>query len=128
MGMPAAKRGDRVKAIDTHNIVTPPGPVVPVPHPFAGVLDGGLSSDVKIGGKPAATLGSTARNRPPHTPNGGTFARQPADSGTVSGGSATVRINGKPAARSGDPVMTCNDPSDLPVGTITAGGQVRIGG
>ena len=128
MGMPAAKRGDRVTATDTHFIVTPPGPVVPVPHPFAGVLDGGLSPDVRIGGKPAATVGSTAGNRPPHTPNGGSFARQPADSGVVYGGSATVRINGRPAARSGDPVMTCNDPADLPVGQITASGMVRIGG
>lgn len=128
MGMPAARKGDRVTASDTHFIVTPPGPVVPVPHQFAGGLDGGLSGNVRIGGEPAAVLGSTASNQPPHIPNGGTFARQPANSGTVSGGSATVRINGRPAARSGDPVMTCNDPVDVPAGTISAGGTVRIGG
>ncbi|HET7017134.1 MAG TPA: PAAR domain-containing protein [Streptosporangiaceae bacterium] len=127
MGMPAAKQGDRVTATDTHFIVTPPGPVVPVPHPFTGVLNGELSRDVRIGGKPAATAGSTATTQPPHTPNGGSFAKQPANRGTIIGGSATVRINGKPAARTGDQVMTCNDPVDLPVGTVTADGMVRIG-
>ncbi|WP_395475366.1 PAAR domain-containing protein [Saccharopolyspora spinosa] len=43
-------------------------------------------------------------------------------------GSLTVRINGKPAARAGDPVLTCNDPVDLPVGRVLAVGTVRIGG
>jgi uncharacterized Zn-binding protein involved in type VI secretion len=42
-------------------------------------------------------------------------------------GSATVTINGKPAARAGDPVMTCNDPADMPTGTVVAAGTVVIG-
>jgi uncharacterized Zn-binding protein involved in type VI secretion len=42
-------------------------------------------------------------------------------------GSATVMINGKPAARAGDTAMTCNDPSPLPVGTVVATGTVMIG-
>jgi uncharacterized Zn-binding protein involved in type VI secretion len=42
-------------------------------------------------------------------------------------GSQTVKINGKAAARSGDSVRTCNDPADLPVGTIVAVGTVMIG-
>jgi uncharacterized Zn-binding protein involved in type VI secretion len=128
MGMPAAKEGDSVTASDTHLIVTPPGPVVAVPHPFAGNLDGGLSPDVRIMNRPAATVGSTVSNLPPHVPQGGQFQREPANRGTVSRGSATVQINGKPAARAGDPVMTCNDPVDAPVGTITATGTVLIGG
>jgi uncharacterized Zn-binding protein involved in type VI secretion len=46
----------------------------------------------------------------------------------VIAGSATVLINGKGAARQGDRVLTCNDPVDAPVGTITAGApQVLIG-
>jgi len=52
--------------------------------------------------------------------------------GTVEPGVARVRgdvrINGKPAARSGDTALTCNDPADLPVGTVVAAGTVRIGG
>jgi uncharacterized Zn-binding protein involved in type VI secretion len=127
MGKPAAKQGDRVTASDIHLIVTPPGPVVAVPHAFAGALDGSLSQNVRIMNRAAATVGSTVANRPPHVPQGGKFQRDPANRGTVSGGSGTVRINGKPAARAGDPVMTCNDPVDAPVGTIQATGTVMIG-
>ncbi len=42
-------------------------------------------------------------------------------------GSATVRINGKPAARNGDTAITCNDPADLPAGTVIAVGTVMMG-
>jgi uncharacterized Zn-binding protein involved in type VI secretion len=127
MGRPAAKQGDRVTATDVHLIVTPAGATVSTPHPFAGALDGDLSRDVRIMGRPAATAGSVASNNPPHAPIGGTFANPPANRGTVTAGSPTVRINGRPAARSGDQVVTCNDPVDLPAGTITAAGTVRIG-
>jgi uncharacterized Zn-binding protein involved in type VI secretion len=34
---------------------------------------------------------------------------------------AARQNDGKPFARMGDPVMTCNDPVDLPVGKIVAG-------
>jgi uncharacterized Zn-binding protein involved in type VI secretion len=39
-----------------------------------------------------------------------------------------VFINGKPAARNGDKAITCNDPADLPVGTVVAASTVMIGG
>jgi uncharacterized Zn-binding protein involved in type VI secretion len=125
----AAKQGDRVVATDIH-LIQPPGPVspVPVPHPFTGIIDGGLSSDVQIDGKPAATMNSTATNTPPHVPIGGTFVNPPSNRGTIIRGSATVLINNKPAARMGDTAMTCNDPVDLPVGTVVAAGTVDIGG
>ncbi len=128
MGQPAAKEGDQVMATDIH-LIQPPGPTspVPIPHVFSGKLDGELSSDVKIEGKAAAVQGSTATNSPSHVPQGGSFANPPKNKGTVQMGSATVKINGKAAARSGDPVMTCNDPSDLPVGSIIAAGTVLIG-
>jgi uncharacterized Zn-binding protein involved in type VI secretion len=128
MGLPAAKQGDTVVATDMH-MVQPPPPATPVllPHPFAGVFDGGLSSDVRIMGRPAATQDSTATNSPPHVPSGGSFVKPPSNRATVTLGSPTVSINGKPAARNGDPAMTCNDPSDLPVGTVTATGTVLIG-
>jgi uncharacterized Zn-binding protein involved in type VI secretion len=42
-------------------------------------------------------------------------------------GSPTVKIGGKAAARRGDPVRTCNDPTDMPAGQIIAAGTVRIG-
>jgi uncharacterized Zn-binding protein involved in type VI secretion len=128
MGQPAAKQGDRISALDTHLVLPPSSPPVPVPHVFAGILDGALSSDVRIEGRPAAILGSTATNTPPHIPQGGTFVIPPRNQGRVIAGSATVTINGKPAARAGDTALTCNDPVDLPVGTVVATGSVLIGG
>lgn len=128
MGQPAAKKGDRILAVDTH-MIQPPGSVPPVliPHPFAGIIDGEVSADVNIMGMPAATVDSTATNTPPHIPMGGSFVNPPADSATITMGSGTVFINGKEAARSGDTAETCNDPADLPVGSVLAAGTVMIG-
>jgi uncharacterized Zn-binding protein involved in type VI secretion len=130
MGRPAAKQGDRIAATDIHIVVMPPpAPPLPLPHPFSGILNGSLSADVRIEGKPAATVGSSADNTPPHipTPPGLSFVKPPANRGTVEAGSPTVRINGRAAARSGDVAVTCNDPVDLPVGTVVAAGTVTIG-
>lgn len=133
MGKPAAKAQDQVVAVDTHIVMVPAGPSLvptPLPHPFAGKLDGGLVSTVKIGGQPAAVVDSTATNSPSHTPTppGTTFQKPPANQGTVQMGSATVKIGGKAAARAGDTVKTCNDPADAPVGQIIAVGTVLVGG
>lgn len=130
MGQPAAKQGDQVTATDTHIVLIPAGPATvptPLPHPFAGIIDGALSQDVKIMGMAAATVDSTATNTPPHIPQGGPFQNPPANKATIKMGSATVKINGKAAARNGDTATTCNDPSDLPVGTVMATGTVSIG-
>ena len=39
----------------------------------------------------------------------------------------SVLIDDKPAARDGDPALTCNDPGDLPNGTVVARGTVFVG-
>jgi len=131
MGMPAAKEGDQiVSPADIHlvQIPSPSGPItVPLPHPFKGELTKALSSNVKIMGKPAATKDSWGENNPKHVPMGMKFVKEPTNKGTVFLGSLTVKINGKQAARSGDMVLTCNDPVDLPVGKIIASGTVNIG-
>ena len=132
MGQPAAKQGDRIVATDTHIVMVPnPSGTVPtpLPHPFSGTISGGLSSTVNIAGMPAATVDSTADGVPPHmpTPPGTAFQNPPANRGTIQTGSATVRINGKAAARNGDTATTCNDPADLPGGTVVAVGTVLIG-
>jgi len=133
MGQPAAKQGDQIVATDTHIVMVPapPGPPVPtpLPHPFTGIINGGLSSDVKIMGMPAATVDSTADNTPPHipTPPGTAFQNPPPNKATIKLGSPTVKINGKMAARNGDTATTCNDPVELPVGTVVAVGTVLIG-
>src|SRR4051812_41542324 len=104
MEQPAAKQGDQITALDIHLILpsVQPAPPVPVPHPFSGILDGNLSGNVNIGGMPAATVGSTATNTPAHIPIGGTFVVPPKNKGQIIKGSATVMINGNPAARAGD--------------------------
>ncbi len=130
MGQSAAKQGDQITAIDTHIIMipSPGGPVpTPLPHPFNGLINGNVSSNVKIMGMPAATQGSTADNMPPHIPQGGSFQKPPSNKGQIINGSTTVMINGKPAARNGDKALTCNDPVDVPVGTVIAVGTVMIG-
>lgn len=132
MGQPAAKQGDQIVATDTHIVLvpSPSGSVpTPLPHVFSGILDGALSSDVNIEKRPAATVDSTATNTPPHipTPPGVSFANPPKNQGKIIMGSTTVKINGKAAARAGDTANTCNDPADMPVGTVVATSTVLIG-
>ena len=130
MGQPAAKRGDLVVAEDTHIIMipSPGGPIpTPLPHPFNGVIEVDLSSNVNVMGNPAATLGSLAYNQPLHIPEGGPFQKPPSNQGRIITGSARVMINGKPAARNGDTALTCNDPIDLPVGSVVALSTVMMG-
>jgi uncharacterized Zn-binding protein involved in type VI secretion len=133
MGQPAAKQGDLVTATDIHIVMVPAAPAPPVPtplpHPFSGPLNGGLSGDVKIMRKAAATVGSTADNAPPHlpTPPGVAFQKPPSNRATIKAGSTTVKINGRAAARTGDVAETCNDPVDAPVGQVVAEGTVIIG-
>lgn len=133
MGQPAAKQGDQIVAVDIHIVMVPgpPAPPVPtpLPHPFAGKLNGQLSGDVNIMGKAAAVVGSTADNSPAHQPAapGTAFQKPPTNKATVKIGSPTVKINGKAAARAGDKALTCNDPTDLPAGTVVAAGTVMIG-
>ncbi len=133
MGQPLAKQGDKITATDTHIVMVPAPPAPPVPtplpHQFFGIINGNLSQDVKVAGLPAATIGSTADNTPPHipTPPGVSFQVPPKNLGTIQIGSTTVLINGKGAARNQDKAMTCNDPADLLAGTVIAPGNVLVG-
>jgi uncharacterized Zn-binding protein involved in type VI secretion len=133
MSKPAAKQGDQVTAIDMHIVMVPsPGGPAPTPlaHPFSGMLDGNLSSNVLIMGLAAATVGSTARNQPPHfpTPPGTAFQIPPTNQARILMGSSTVLINGKPAARAGDQTQTCADPLPNMAAMLIASGTVLIGG
>jgi len=133
MGNPAAKANDQVTGVDTHIVLVPsPGGTVPtpLPHPFSGIISGGTISSVKIGGQPAAVVGSTADNTPAHlpTPPGASFQKPPSNKATIQMGSATVKIGGQQAARAGDTAMDCGDPADAPVGSVVAAGTVMIGG
>lgn len=127
MGKAAAKEGDKITATDTHIEIVGGLTPTPIPHDFNGTIDEELSDDVKIEGKAAATVGSTATNSPSHIPKSGPFQSPPKNKGTIKNGSGTVKINGKAAARDGDMADTCNDPADMPVGTVKASGTVNIG-
>lgn len=133
MGRPAASANSLVVGVDVHMVMvpTPGGPVpTPLPHPFSGQLTGGLVSTVLVAGAPAAVQGSIATNTSPHIPMppGVSFQRPPSNQGAVQMGSATVLFGGKPAARLGDPVQTCNDPADAPTCQVIASGTVLVGG
>lgn len=122
MGELAAKEGDTIEGMDTHIVITDPltGPK-PIPgHKFRGELADDLSENVFIEGKAAAYKGSIARNKPPHTPNGMSFGKNPKNEGKITAGSETVFINGNPAARNGDTATTCNDPP------VEDGGEVKV--
>jgi len=127
----AARKDDPVFALDIHIVMipTPAGEVpTPLPHPFNGKISGGVSTNVKIDGKPAAMMGCEVQNSVSHIAMGPRFQKNPTNKGKVILGSPTVLINGKMAARQGDMVMTCNDPVDAPMGSITAGSPtVMIG-
>ncbi len=133
MGQPAAKANDQVVATDIHTVFVPAGPaLVPtlLPHPFTGILNASLATNVNVAGMAAAVVGSIADNTPPHipTPPGTSFQKPPANRSTIQLGSATVRLGGKAAVRNGDTAITCNDPADLPAGTVVAAGTVFVGG
>ena len=130
MSKPAAKRNDRVTGTDVHVVLvpSPAGPVpTPITMPFAGVIDGGLSPDVVFENQPAATHQSTASNQPSHVPTGGSFTVPPTNRATIVAPPKTVLVNNLPIAASGDTALTCNDPVDLPNGTVVAVGTVVVG-
>jgi len=129
VGVPAAKMGDTVTGVDIHIIMipSPGGPVpTPLPHPFNWKITGGCITSVTIGGQPAAVVGSTAMNAPPHIPQGSVSESAEERWHRSGPGSPTVLIGGKPAAKAGDQVMTCNDPAPAPTSAIVAVGTVLV--
>lgn len=111
MGLPAAKMNDLiVNAGDLHVIISAAsGAPVTEPLPFSGAITIGTCPTVRVNGQPAAVVGSTAMNNPPHVPIGGSFSVPPTNLGRIIMGSPTVRFGGQAAARAGDPCETCHD-------------------
>jgi uncharacterized Zn-binding protein involved in type VI secretion len=120
----AAKEDDTIFGSDTHTVEVPAGTsTVPTPvpgHIFDAPLSAGLSSDVLIQDKKAAVVGSkafTSLERHMWMAPGIRYTKTPNFEGEITRGSATVFINGKAAARAGDPAMTCSDIPLPPQGT-----------
>jgi len=131
MAKPAAKQGDRVIGIDTH-VVMVPSPAGPVPTPMPMRFDGRAlqrAEHHRLHLQPAGGhRGQRGPLAPRPTSHGGPFQKPPSNEATVQTGSARVRINDKPAARTGDPALTCNDPADAPNGSVIGSGRVFVGG
>ena len=129
-GTPAAVMGDRIMGTCMgHQIPSPPvgnpGPAPPMP--FSAPLLQGLATKVLIGGKPAAVVGSSGMNTPPHVGLhvSDPFMGPPTQQGRVVAGSMTVLIEGKPAAKTGAQCMIC---LGLPGNLLGSAATVLIGG
>jgi uncharacterized Zn-binding protein involved in type VI secretion len=95
--------------------------------PFSAPLLQNLATTIQIGGKPAAVVGSSGMNTPPHV---GLHPSDPfmvptTQLATVTGGSSSVLFGGKPAARTGSPCTVCAGAPGQLAGTAAT---VLIGG
>jgi uncharacterized Zn-binding protein involved in type VI secretion len=130
VGQPAAVMGDKIIGVCSVHMIPNPASGVPQPAPpmpFQAPLIQGLATKTMIAGKPAAVQGSSGMNTPPHIglhPSD-PFMAPPQQMGQVVMGSATVLIEGKPAARTGDQVLMC---AGLPGQLVGTAATVLIGG
>lgn len=112
MGQPAAVMGDKIMGqCSVHQIPNPASgaPQPAPPMPFQAPLTLGLATKVLIANKPAAVMGSSGFNTPPHVglhPSD-PYMAPPTQEGKVVAGSPTVLIEGKAAARTGSQVIMC---------------------
>jgi uncharacterized Zn-binding protein involved in type VI secretion len=129
MGTPAAVLGDQITAICPIHLIPNPATGAPQPSPplpFSAPITLGTVETVLIGGQPAAVVGSSGFNTPPHI---GLFPADPymvpvTQVGQVVLGSTTVLIGGMGAASQASQCTVC---ADLP-GTLAASGvTVLIG-
>ncbi|MBO0707483.1 MAG: PAAR domain-containing protein [Candidatus Dormibacteraeota bacterium] len=117
MGAPAVVMGDRVTGICPNHLIPGPmgAPMPSPPLPFSAPLTMGLVSTVLIGGKPAAVMGSSGFNVPPHVglhPSD-PFLAPPMQRGQVLSGSPTVLIGGQPAATAQSSCTCCAVPGTI---------------
>jgi uncharacterized Zn-binding protein involved in type VI secretion len=120
-GQAAVVLNDRIMGqCPLHKIIAPNGSPMPAPPmPFSAPLMKDLTKTVKIGGKPAAVVGSTGINTPPHTPvlhASDQYVAPPKQQGKVNGGSSSVFFDGKKAAYTGCQVQCC---AATPPGQVT---------
>ncbi|WNG32067.1 hypothetical protein F0U62_45180 [Cystobacter fuscus] len=113
--MLAVKHLDPVLGVDIHFIITPPGAVVPIPHPHIGIVFDPfdylplIGATVKVNGLPRAQAGTGGRTLPPHFPIGGAFAKPPGNENETFMGSSTVVVEDEPFTYMLLPVLSCQD-------------------
>lgn len=129
MSQPAAVLGDPVVGSCAIHQIPNPASGVPQPAPpmpFNAPLTQGLATSVLIMNKPAAVMGSSGVNTPPHV---GLHPSDPsmlpaAQQGRVVAGSQSVLFEGKPAAHTGCQVSMC---AAAPGQLTGSGASVLIG-
>lgn len=123
MGSPAIVMGDQVQGICAiHQVPSPVGNPMPgPPMPFAAPLTVGLCQTVLIGGQPAAVLGASGYNTPPHVGLHASdpFLAPPVQVGRVVSGSPTVTFGGQPAASASASATCCMTPGTLVPSVMT---------
>lgn len=113
--MIAAKHLDPILGIDIHLIITPAAVVVPIPHPYIGIVFDPMDyvpiigATVEVNGLKRAQAGTSGMAIVKHFPIGGTFAKPPSNESEVFMGSKTVLADGDPLSRLGLPVLSCQD-------------------
>jgi len=115
MGTPAVVMGDQITGQCPIHIIPNPATGIPQPSPplpFSAPITIGVCATVLIAGKPAAVVGCTGMNTPPHV---GLFPADPymlpiAQIGTIVSGSLTVLIGGQPAATASSSCTCCVTP------------------
>jgi len=109
MGSPALAMGDRITGTcPAHLIPSASGTQPAGPLPFSAPLTQGLSRNVQIGGQPAAVVGTSGYNTPPHPGIvDGAFASPTMQVGRIASGSTSVLIGGQPAATTSSQAMCC---------------------
>jgi uncharacterized Zn-binding protein involved in type VI secretion len=123
VGAPAIVMGDKVTGMCAiHQIPNPasgvpqPGP----PMPFSAPITTGTVATAMNGGKPAAVVGCSGMNTPPHVGlhPADPYMAPPQQMGRIVSGSPTVTIGGKPAATAQSSATCCVTPGSL-VPTVT---------
>ena len=118
MGTPAIRMNDRITGMCAiHQIPNPSSgaPQPSPPMPFSAPMLQSLQTTVLIGGQPAAVVGSSGMNTPPHVGLhiSDPYAVPAMQMGRVISGSSTVLIGGMPAANSAGNATCCATPGTL---------------
>ena len=128
MGSPAIVMNDLIQGVCGIHLIPNPASGAPQPGPpvpFSAPITVGVVPTVMIGGKPAAVMGCSGFNTPPHVGLHPTdpFFGPPLQVGRILTGSATVMFGGQPAATQSSQALCCATPGQL-VPTVT---NVMIG-
>ena len=124
MPAPAIVMNDRIVGLCPNHLIPAPSGTAPSPPlPFSAPILMDTVPTVLINNKPAAVMGSSGYNMPPHTGIVDPFVAPNLQVGRILTGSPTVLFGGKPAASATSQTLMCATPGTL-VPTVT---NVMIG-